>query len=55
MIVEVFEKGSNFKKFVDIHWRVVRIEMDGGQYILVSENPPNEVIDADKYEFKVSY
>ena len=55
MTVEVFEKGSNFKNFVDIFWRVVRIEKNGGEYILVAENPPNDVLDAEKCELRVSY
>ena len=55
MIVQAFEKGSNFKKLIDIFYTVKSIKVDGGEFILVLENSPNEVLDTKEYEFKVCY
>lgn len=55
MIVEVFEKGSKFKNFINVYFGVTGIVVDDGKYILTMESRPNAVIDAREYELKVSY
>ena len=56
MVVEVFIKGSNFKKLYDTFWNVKEIKRSGGLFILTFEpekNKENISLDIYKYEFKV--
>lgn len=55
MIVEVFEKGSDYKNFENIYFVVTGIVMNDGKYILTMESRPNAVINAREYELRVSY
>lgn len=56
MVVEVFIKGSNFKKLYDTFWNVKEIKRSSGLFILTFEpekNKENISLDIYKYEFKV--
>lgn len=59
MIVEVFFKGSNFKKIYDTFWNIKTIERDGDNFILVTDkymtDNENVVLDTNEYELRVSY
>ena len=55
MIVEIFKKGTNFRNFVDIYYNVNSITTNDNKFILVLENSPNAIFNADVYEMKVSY
>lgn len=55
MIVEIFEKGSNFTNFINCYFGVQGITVNDEHYIIVMETRPNPVISAREYEMKVSY
>ena len=57
MIVEVFFKGSNFKRLYDTFWNIKGIVQDGHNTILVTENKNEEniLLDDSKYELRVTY
>lgn len=59
MIVEVFFKGSNFKKIYDTFWNIKTIERDGDNFILVTDkymtDNENVVLSTNEYELRVSY
>ncbi len=59
MIVEVFFKGSNFKRLYDTFWNIKTIERSGNYFILVADryvtNNDNIVLDTDEYELRVTY
>lgn len=58
MIVEVFFKGSNFKKNYDTFWNIKTIERDGNNFILVTDkymaDNENVILDTNKYELRVT-
>lgn len=59
MIVEVFFKGSNFKKIYDTFWNIKTIERDGANFILVTDkymtNNKNVILNTNEYELRVAY
>lgn len=59
MIVEVFFKGSNFKKIYDTFWNIKTIERDGDNFILVTDkymtDNENVVLNTNEYELRVAY
>ena len=59
MIVEVFLKGSNFKKIYDTFWNIKTIKRDGDNFILITDkyitDNENVVLDVIKYELRVAY
>lgn len=59
MIVEVFLKGSNFKKIYDTFWNIKTIKRDGDNFILITDkyitDNENVVLDVNKYELRVAY
>lgn len=59
MIVEVFFKGSNFKKIYDTFWNIKTIERDGNNFILVTDkymtDNENTILDTNEYELRVCY
>lgn len=59
MIVEVFFKGSNFKKIYDTFWNIKTIKRDGDNFILVTDkymtDNENVVLNTNKYELRVAY
>ncbi len=57
MIVEVFFKGSNFKRLYDTFWNIKGVVHDGYNIILVTENKNEEniLLDDNKYELRVTY
>lgn len=59
MIVEVFFKGSNFKKLYDTFWNIKNIETNGGYFILVTDkyttDNDNVILDTNEYELRVTY
>lgn len=56
MIVEVFYKGSNFKKFYDTFWNIEKINRSGHHFILVTKYGEEDVfLDTETYELRVSY
>lgn len=59
MIVEVFYKGSNFKKLYDTFWNIKSIEKNGNNFILVTDKymteNDNVVLDTNEYELRVTY
>lgn len=57
MIVEVFFKGSNFKRLYDTFWNIKGIVHDEHNIILVTENKNEEniLLDDSKYELRVTY
>lgn len=59
MIVEVFYKGSNFKKLYDTFWNIKSIEENGNNFILVTDKymteNDNVVLDTNEYELRVTY
>lgn len=59
MIVEVFFKGSNFKKIYDTFWNIKTIERDGDNFILITDkymtDNENVVLSTNEYELRVSY
>jgi len=58
MIVEVFFKGSNFKRLYDTFWNIKSIERDGNNFILVTDkymtDNKNVVLDINEYELRVA-
>lgn len=58
MIVEVFFKGSNFKRLHDTFWNIKSIEHDGNNLILVTNKymtkNKNVVLNSDEYELRVT-
>lgn len=58
MIVEVFFKGSNFKRLYDTFWNIKSIEHNGNNLILVTDMymTKNEdvVLNSDEYELRVT-
>lgn len=59
MIVEVFFKGSNFKKIYDTFWNIKTIERNGNNFILVTDkyrtDNKNVVLNTNEYELRVTY
>lgn len=56
MIVEVFYKGSNFKRLYDSFWNIEKIYRSGHYFILVTEyGEENVLLDTEKYELRVTY
>lgn len=59
MIVEVFFKGSSFKKLYDTFWNIKSIERNGGNFILVTDKymtgNDNVTLSTNKYELRVCY
>ena len=59
MIVEVYYKGSNFKKLYDTFWNIKSIEKNGNNFILVTDKymteNDNVVLDTNEYELRVTY
>lgn len=59
MIVEVFHKGSNFKKLYDTFWNIKSIERSAGVFVLATDKHTTDnediVLDNDQYELRVSY
>ena len=52
MIVEVFVKGSHFKKLIDTYWSIKSIQYDGKFLILISGD--NFIaLDSDDCEIRV--
>ncbi len=58
MIVEVFFRGSNFKKIYDTFWNIKTIERNGNNFILVTDknmtDNKNVVLDINEYELRVA-
>lgn len=58
MIVEVFYKGTFFKKPFDTFWNIKKIVRSGSNFCLVpEEDSPDEavVLNTDEYELRVHY
>ena len=57
MIVEVFFKGSNFKRLYNTFWNIRTIYDDGANFVLTTDNPNEESVflDSNEYELKVTY
>lgn len=57
MIVEVFFKGTNFKKVYDTFWNIKSIERNGNDFVLISEKykTDNIVLNVNEYELRVTY
>ena len=56
MIVEVFFKGSNFKKNYDTFWNIEKIDHDNGNFILITEyGKENIILNSTDYELRVCY
>lgn len=57
MIVEVFFKGSNFRRLYDTFWNIKGIVHDGNFIILVTENKneDNILLNDSEYELRVTY
>lgn len=57
MIVEVFFKGSNFKRLYDTFWNIKGIVHDGNFIILVTKNKneDNILLNDSEYELRVTY
>lgn len=56
MIVEVFFKGSNFKKLYDTFWSIKKIDHDDGKFILITEyGKENILLNSSDYELRVCY
>lgn len=53
MIVEVFFKGSNFKKHYDTFWNIEKINRSGHHFILTGKD--DIFLDTEKYELRVTY
>ena len=56
MIVEVFFKGSNFKKLYDTFWNIRDIHYDGTTFVLITDNRNEEAVflDSNEYELRVA-
>ncbi len=57
MIVEVFFKGSNFKRLYDIFWNIKSVVHDGDFIILTTENLNDDAVllNDNEYELRVTY
>lgn len=59
MIIEVFIKGSNFKKQYNTFWNIKSIENDGENFILVTDKymtkNDNVILSISEYELRVTY
>lgn len=57
MIVEVFFKGSNFKRFYDTFWNIRNIYDDGKNFVLTTDNRNEEAVflDSNEYELRVTH
>lgn len=58
MIIEVFVKGSSFKKFYDTFWNVKKIERSGHYFVLTFEEDAekeNVLLDCEKFEMRMCY
>lgn len=57
MIIEVFFKGSNFKRLYDTFWNIRAIYDDGANFVLITDNRNEESVflDSNKYELRVTY
>ena len=55
MIVEMFERGTNFKVHIANHWQVKQIKFDGGMYVLCyDDESKNTVLNAERVELRIS-
>lgn len=56
MIVEVFVKGSCFKKLYDTFWNIEKIDRSGRFFVLVTKDEKDNVyLDTEGYELRVCY
>lgn len=59
MIVEVFYKGSNFKRLYDTFWNIKSIVRDGNDFCLIPEQEAEAtetiVLNAEEFELRVGY
>ena len=58
MIVEIFIKGSNFKKLHDTLWNVKKIERSGHYFVVTFEEDAEKesvFLDCEKFEMRVCY
>lgn len=59
MIVEVFFKGSNFKRVYDTFWNIKSIERNGKDFVLITDkymtDNDNVVLNTNEYELRVTY
>lgn len=55
MIVEVFFKGSNFKKLHDTIWNIKEIKQSGRFFILVNTEGAHFHLDTEAFELRVCY
>lgn len=59
MIVEVFYKGSNFKRLYDTFWNIKTIVRNGDNFCLIPEQEAeaNEtiVLNVEEFELRVCY
>ncbi len=57
MIVEVFFKGSNFKRLYNTFWNIRTIYDDGANFVLTTDNRNEESVflDSNEYELRVTY
>lgn len=57
MVVEVFFKGSNFKRLYDIFWNIRTIYDNGANFVLITDNRNEESVflDSNEYELRVTY
>lgn len=57
MIIEVFFKGSNFKRLYDTFWNIRDIHYDGTTFVLITDNRNEEAVflDSNEYELRVSW
>ena len=57
MVVEVFFKGSNFKRLYDTFWNIRTIHNDGKNFVLTTDNRNEESVflDSNEYELRVTY
>ena len=58
MVVEVFFKGSNFKKLFDTYYNIKEIKQSGQDFILKKETDEETkliYLDTETYELRVCY
>ena len=56
MTIEVFFKGSNFKRLYDTFWNIRDIQYDGTAFVLITDNRNEEAVflDSNEYELRVA-
>lgn len=59
MIVEVFYKGSNFKRVYDTFWNIKSIVRNGNNFCLIPEQESDTsetiVLNVEEFELRVCY